>query len=352
MEELLKKGAVDRPEDYSQPRAWRHSEIAGAFRPVSWKEKAMNQFVTYPKRNQQNQSTCVAYALAKQLAVDELSENKVWRELSPRSVYPYVYAPGGGSSAIVATKLVTKQGMTLEHLLKNDGLTEGDARLDTGYATDAKQIALVYKPSSYVEVEALFDTIASVIQEFRDQGIKKVVTVTVIGTNNGTWMSAFPKPLTGKESSSQVWYHRVTVTDYGLINGKKYLSIDNSWGEQCGNKGQQFLSIDHQPYIYGGIYTINMPDNWQQLTGTGIAPPKWEWKYDLSYGAEGIDVEKLQIAMQSIGMFPVSSIIKPTGRYYGMTQKSVEMFQASFGLPVTGSVDARTRAQLNSIFKA
>lgn len=347
------KGAIDRPDDFFQPRAWRHEEIAGGPIQVIWKEKnpAKGEFVTYPKRHQGKQSSCVTYVLAKQLTVDEFSENGVWRELSPHSLYPYVVQPGGGSNSFQATKLVSKQGMTLESLFKSDGLSEAEISVDNGYAYDARQVALVYKPQSFVQASSDFDTIAGIIQNHRDQGIKKVVGVTVIGQNNGTWIgSAFPiKP--NNPNDPNIWYHRICITDFGLINGKKALALDNSWGEIPGFKGQQFLFEDYQPFMYGAIYTLNQPDNWQQLGISSVIPPKHQWYTNLTVGSKGSDVTALQIALQSMGMFPISTIVKPTGAFYGITKKGVELFQASMALPVTGIVDEATRVKLNTIFK-
>lgn len=346
-DELFGKGAADRPEDYNGPRAWRHEEIAGAITAgPEWIEKdPVKGFVTYPKRDQGMQSSCVCYTLAKQLAVDELSENGHYRELSPRSLYPYVVVPGGGSSSLNATKLTTKIGMTLDYLLPSDGLTEEEIASDKGYVTDARQIALIYRPGSFIEASTDFETIAGIIDSFKKKGIKKVVGITVIGRNNGTWASAFPVP--PKPGNDGLWYHRVAVTDFGLIGGKKHLAIDNSAGERVGNKGQQFLSIDYSGAIYGAIYTLNISDK----ATVGTTPPKYQWTTDLAYGSKGVAVTMLQEALQSLGMFPVSDILAPTGNYFGLTQKCVEIFQQAFFIPVTGKVDAATREQLNKIFK-
>ena len=95
-EDQYSKSELGRPEEYLSDKSWRHEEIAGAFKPAVWTEKKPWDFITYPKRDQGPQSTCTCYTLAKQLAVDELSENGVWRELSPRSLYPFVFVASGG----------------------------------------------------------------------------------------------------------------------------------------------------------------------------------------------------------------------------------------------------------------
>lgn len=341
-------GAIDQPEDYFQEGSYRHEEIAGASIPVTWIEKDLaTGFDIYPIRNQGAQESCVTYALAKQLAVDELSENGIYRELSPRSLYPYVFVPGGGSSAINATNVATKQGMTLEYLLPTDGLQESEVEKDTGYGTDAKLIALVYKPDSFIQCPTDFETIASILSSFKAQGKKKVITVTVRGINNGTWFSNFPKP--PDPSNAATWAHRISITDFGLIGGKKVLAFDNTFGINAGNKGQQFFTEDYVPYIYGGIYTLNKPDNLVSLAQT-VPPPTYTWNVDLATGSSGPDVLMLQKALQSMGMFPINTVVIPTGNFYGITKAAVQLFQTNFGLPITGKVDEITRQKLNDIF--
>lgn len=343
------KGATDKPEDYFGPKAWRHEEIAGAPAPATWVEKSLyTGFISYPKKNQAGSFSCVIQALAKQLAVDELQENGAYRELGPRSIYPYVYLPDGGSSSITATTWAKNHGMTLESLLPGDKYNEQAMRSDQGYLKDAKLIATIYKPDSFVECNADFETIASILQGFRNQGIKKVITTSLIGQDNGSWFSTMPVPPKNPSNLSP-WYHRVSITDFGLIGGKKVLAFDNSWGEGPGNKGQQFLTQDYAPFLYGGIYTLNRPDDFQQQ-GLQIQPPTYTWNVDLAFGSAGPDVTALQQALQSLGMFPISSVVKPTGMFFGVTQKGVQLFQAAFGLPITGIVDAITRAKLNNIF--
>lgn len=351
-EENFGKGAIDKPEDFLKPDAPVHAEIAGAMQPAVWVEKdPKTGFITFPKRNQGVKSDCTCYAAAKALSIDELSENGHYRELSPDAVYPYVVQPGGGANSLDVMNFVVGKGMTLEALYASEPLTEAEAsdpalKTNNAIGLDAKQIGMVYAPSKIVQCPTDFETIASILTSFQAQGVKKGVTVTIVGQNNGTWLSTMPA-VPSQASTAAFWYHRVVVTDFGLINGKKVLAFDNSWGDQIGNAGQQFFTEDYAPYIYGGVYTISQPD---VSTISPMPKPSYDWTVDLQLGSSGPDVVALQTALQSIGMFPLNSIVKPTGYFGGITQEGVKMFQSGFALEVTGVVDAPTIALLNSIF--
>lgn len=338
-------GELARPEHFLAPDSPQHSEIAGSFQPAQWAEKALNAFITYPNRNQTAKSDCTCYALAKALSIDELQENGNWRELSPDSVYPYVVKPGGGASSLDAMNFSVSKGMTLEALYQSDGLTEAEAEDPSKIGTDAKIVGMVYKPGSIVQSASDIETIASILQGYRMQGIKKGVMATVVGQNNGTWLSPFPTP---PNSQNGLWYHRILITDYGLIQGQKKLAFDNSWGTAAGQGGQQFLGKEYEPYLYGAAYTLNIPDAGSQAQT--VPPPAYTWSSDLSVGSSGPDVLALQQALQSLGMFPIATVVKPTGYFGGITKAGVILFQESFGLPQTGVADAATREKLNGIF--
>ncbi len=350
--DIFPAGVLDTPDLFMKPTAPQSAEIAGAFGPAVWKEKNTNGFITYPSRYQGPTSACVAYWIAKQLAVDEYSENGVYRELSPRSLYWAGFVPGGGMYTLQAADLATKRGVTLEYLLPSDGKTEQEMRTAADYGVDARQVALIYKPSSFLEVATKFDEIAAIIDGYRSIGKKKVVGITMVGVNNGTHGDLFPKPptvpmITDGKLTPGLWAHKVTVTDFGTVNGKRYLAIDNTLIKGV---GQQLLGEEWLPYIFGGIYSLDLPDDWLRAAGQSVDRPHHVWKTDLSVGSKGEEVRILQEALQSIGMFPIDAVVKPTGNYFGVTMNAVKTLQAAFDLQQTGTVDEPTRKRLNEIF--
>lgn len=345
MDDTFGKGILDRPTDPSDPRDYRHEEIA-AFAPVEWMEKRAAEFLTYPKHNQNGSSSCVANTKAKQLEVDELGENGVYRQLSPRSIYGYGFIPDTGGMYIrKAADIITSQGATLGSILSSEGLSEGDMRNLSDYHKDGQQIAKIYKCDSVVFCNKDFDTIASVLENFRSAGKPKAVGIAVPGWKNQTWQGTNPMPGVGAPD----WYHAVTVIDYGLMGGKKFLSIDNSWGESVGLAGQQFLGEEYEPLIYSADYTLNLSDDWMSSMAT-IIKPSYQWNTDLAVGDSGTDVQVLQKALQSLGMFPIDSVVTPTGYFGGITRQAVLTFQSVYGITSTGIVGPVTRAKLNTLF--
>jgi hypothetical protein len=335
------------PQEKPDERDYLHKEIAAGLSLPNWVEKKPEDFISYPIKNQGSTSACVAFSFAKQLEIDELSENGVYRILSPRSLYSLGYLPNGGMYDRQAATILIQKGMTLNSLLPSDNLTEQQMRDASDYKPDAQQVALVYKHDNIIFADNNLDTIASIIESYRQQGQKKGVGIIIAGSNNGTWLSTFPKPPASNETK---WYHKVVATDYGLINGVKYISIDNSWGTYAGMQGKQFLGEDYVPFILETDYTLNLPDNWRDLAQT-IPKPHYVWNNDLKIGSTGEDVLMLQKALQYLGMFPINSIQQPTGYFGGLTRQAVMTFQVAYQIsPVSGIVGPLTRAKLNQLF--
>ena len=340
------KGNASRPGDPLPGDAGLHTEVSAAPATPDWQEKSPSAFVTYPKKNQGTNDSCMAQSGAKMLSVEKMNESGIYRELSAHSIYPFGFVAGGGMTDPSLTTVLTTKGATLETLFpsydaQGNPLTEEVMRDPTGLLPDAADIGEVYKAGVPVYCASDLDTIASILESYQKAGKKKVVRVSVVGSNNSTWFSEFPAPPGPNDS---LWYHSVVATDFGLINGKKYISIDNSWGLAPGVQGQQFLGEEYQPKMYGAFYIL--PPG--APTGT---KPSYTWNNDLSIGSGGNDVLALQKALQYLGMFPTDEVIKPTGYYGGITVQAVKLFQAAYQItPQSGVVGPLTRAKLNELF--
>ena len=70
--------------------------------------------------------------------------------------------------------------------------------------------------------------------------VGKGAVIGVVGTNNGTWNSKFPKPPALGTPQSKLWVHAILAVGFVKIEGKLYIKIKNSWGT-IGENGYQYL---------------------------------------------------------------------------------------------------------------
>ncbi|MDD5220838.1 MAG: peptidoglycan-binding domain-containing protein, partial [Candidatus Bipolaricaulis sp.] len=255
-------------------------------------------------------------------------------------------------------KWLNKNGATLEHLLPSNNLNELAIRDLSDYKTGDRQVALVYKPNgfAYLPPNFTFDDIAQILQT------GQCMSASVVMTNEGwTNKNGWVEPPLPNTPQSQLGYHAVTLTDYGLVNGKKTISFEHAWGNWgYKGKGVGFFQENYLPYMFiPPQYLLNLPNNWRDTQANTTEKPKWNWKYDLYYGMENsTDVKMLQKALKYEGVFPLS--VSETGNFYGITFSAVidlqEKYKNEILIPVgltepTGYVGEATRKVLNRLFK-
>ena len=92
-----------------------------------------------------------------------------------------------------------------------------------------------------------------------------------------------------------------------------------------------------------------------ELTGEGLTISEVERRYirELSIGKRGVDVEALQYFLAFIGyFFPNLPPIPITGFFGEMTRDAVFSFQAAYGLPITGIVDAALFNKIVEVYQS
>ena len=245
-------GANDRPEHYEAPGAL--VDLPAAI----WEGKTV--FTTYPIKNQGSAYDCVWNWLAKSIAVWNMNHNGgAYIELSPKSGYCYTYQSQGGCNSIQAADFAYKNGVTLESLLPSNLVPETQLRDPSNYTAEAKYIAKVaFCGPPHVSMPSDFESIAAQLQDYQNRGVKAVIGISVQMMNNGTTFTAFPRipSFTPLSDDPRAWYHRITITDFGIINGQKVLAVDNSGGTSYGNNGQQYLTKDWEPFLYGALRPV------------------------------------------------------------------------------------------------
>lgn len=254
MKENIKSGAIM---DIYDARDYQWSEIGKASAPFNWKEGFDIEDklgFKIPVKSQGGSLSCGGQAFSYYAQVLEYLHTKTFEERSAKFLYSQCWCPEGGSRGRDICKILKSQGSAKEAFLPSyyqdkTPLSEEDYRDTSSINNVIRQDAKSTLALSYANVNPDIDSIAQAIRD------NNGCVIGVTGENNGTWYSEFPKPPTKNQ-----WNHWVYACKAKLIKGKKYIGIINSWGEECGNKGIQWIGED-----YFSAYT-DYPAVWQGWT--------------------------------------------------------------------------------------
>ncbi len=254
VEKKFGTGAVRNKVDL-RDRKWK--KVAKAVTPFDWEkgydiEEELSKKLgipgfRIPVKDQNGSFSCCGQAAAYYESVQDAFEKGVFIERSARDAYSQIFYPEGGGSSIRDTvNLMTKKGVCKEAMMVSyeNGRPPGEGfmrnRLDANDTTKAD--ALTAKGTAYASVASNIDEYAQAIQNCHG------LVFCVDGQNNGTWLTKFPKPPTEME-----WRHALYAGKAKLIKGKKYIGILNSWGEECGERGWQWIGEDYFARRMGGF---------------------------------------------------------------------------------------------------
>lgn len=194
-----------------------------------------NDLVT---KDQNGSYSCGGQAWAYYGEVLETVATGTYEPRSARWIYSQTFVEGGGSSGRNNSDVVTKQGWALEkHALSYDNgkpPREAFMRLKPFLSPEAKESMEVSKALSYLQVRGDIDVVAQAIRD--NYGC----VITLAGQDNGTWRSEFPKPPNNKD-----WFHHLYCGKAKMIGGKKYIAVKNSWGNDTGKEGWQWIGEEY-----------------------------------------------------------------------------------------------------------
>ena len=291
---------------------YKHEELFSAS-PVEWKEKT--EFRSFPIRNQDGSSMCVAFATAKCLGVNNLNEKGEYVTLSPRDIYTRRNTTGQGMWIQNAGDIVKTYGATLEALMPSENIGEVLANKSNDRTPESEKMALEYKAKGYVFI-ANTPTVMDDIAQMVDKGYTVLITTHFA---NEEWTDT---PTIKVPKDKAPYYHAITVTDYFLKNGEKYLVIEDSWGQAYGNKGRRFLSETWvRSRFTGAMYFIDW--KFEQ-----VQKPRFTFNKVMLYGQKTADIVKLQDVLKFEGLMPTTQ--QSTGYYGEITRKGVLAFQRKY----------------------
>lgn len=293
----------ERPEiEKAKDFQFQDMELAGAAMP-QWKNKQPQEWKNYPSRNQITSSSCVAQAFSKALftlGYDVVSAHPIYRSrknFNEKGMWLYDGAD-----------ILKKMGTVSESVSKSQNLGEYEMNREIDVAAKKVLASSPFKIGGYAYVNGKsIEDIAAAIEENKH-------CVLTFGASNSEWTDI------PEIKGPAAWYHAVCGIDYTIYNGKKYIVIEDSWGENVGQFGDRRL--------------ISEEFLKERCTGAMVVLPyveekKQAYKFTkvLRLGSSGVDVENLQKALKILGFFPQIQI---TNHYGKVTELAVKKFQEAY----------------------
>lgn len=333
-------------------------ELGGKLAPFDWDKgydieaeisAALGMPFTFHVKNQGSSGSCGGQAAAYHDQALKALFGKTPAERSAKFVYSQIYYPGGGTTQQDVGEVLTKQGVAPEALCPSYSPT-GQPLAEEQYerpqditgaarasASAAMALSYAYTP------DASIDTVAAALAA--GAGVRVILR----GSNNGTWLSAEPKPPSYAPAglSNDPWAHFLYLGKAFLENGAKKVWALNSWGVGAGIGGWQ--KLDEAYFASGavlGAQTVVYNPN-------PVTAFRHTFTSAIKLGDRGAEVVALQSALQALLCFP-SGV--PISGYYGpITEGAVLRFQLRYRVAAVAElqelggslVGPATRAALN-----
>lgn len=325
---------------------YRFAEIVSAIEPVNWIEKPQNTWRKFPIFNQNGSGSCVAQTLRKLYGVYIWLNTGVYVDISASHIYQRrSNKPGTGMSGTNAFDIAQK-GTTLEQFAPSEKMN--DAQMDNIKVLPfMEKIGETFKLGTYITVSPTdIDTVASIIQKTGKAVMVWFYFTYPEWTNTPTVLD----PNLNLSAPSTL-RHSVAAVDFTLVNGKKALIIDESWGLGTALDGQRIITED-----------FFKARNWFAAHFQNFAfeqvseKPKYTFTTPLEFGSTSADVKALQNILKYENLYPTN--VESTGYYGSITAAGVLKWQtqhnvapASELVPLAGRrVGTKTVTALNQIY--
>ena len=320
-------------------------EVVASAAVVNWIEKVQSAWRKFPIFNQNGSGSCVMQTETKELGIMRWLKDNIYVHFSATHGYQQrINKPEAGMGAVDARE-IAKKGITLEVLTPSQNLT--DQQMDSAIVEEYKRkVGEIFAVSNYLHLaQKDIDAVASTIQA-TGKGVMLFFYFKI-----EEW-TEHPKVLFPNLdlNASDTLRHAVCAVDYTLVNGKKCLIIEDSWGSSFGLAGQRVIDEDFfkARNWYAG-YLVNF------VFDGNIIKPKHTFLTDLEFNKPNPanEVKALQDCLKYEKLFPTNT--DSTGFFGAITKKAVQDFQVRYNIanalnPSFGRVGPKTRAKLNEIF--
>ncbi len=296
------------------------------FNPVVWAAKDFADIVKFPVRDQDGSGTCVMQTGALMCGIENFLEEGKFIEFSV-DLYNFKTSPGAGMMGVEALDLLKNKGLTLEILIPSMKMGETQIAELKRKVSD-NEIAKIFRIKDYYQLPFSIDAIATIMENGRKNMVAKPLMVW-FQFPRAEWDSK-PKLST---SNYDIVRHSVTARDYGMIDGKKGIFVQDSWGLHSTTvNGLRFISEDYlKERMIFCAYVNDQPNNWQENK-----PSVTIIKRVLRLGSTGEDVKELQRLLN----------ISQDGNFGPATRQAVIEFQRANGLTADGVVGPQTLIKL------
>lgn len=303
-----------------------HKDLATSI-SLNWIEKDFDEIPVFPVRDQDGSGSCVAQSLALILGIENFLEEKRFVEFSAKDIYTRRSNKDTmGMMGVEALEIARKYGCTLEALIPSQ--KQGESEINTiDRKTSDEEIAKIFKIKDYYQLPFSIEQIATIMESGRKNGVAKPLMVWFMFPRK-EW-TAIPEL---SKSNYDMVHHSVTAIDYGILNGKRGLFTQDSWGLHNSTEGGlRFISEDYLKRMTFCAYVNDLPNDHQNEKPNIFTRV-------LRYGSRGDDVKELQKLLK----------INADGIFGRQTEKAVKSFQLENGLVSDGIVGQKTIAKLLS----
>lgn len=318
-------GCRDTQSPEQKSKNYSFSEVCASPTPVVWLEKERDKYRSFPIRDQDGSGTCVCMTYATELGI--IFKEKYGQFIDFSSSFPYQqrkYPETSGCTSEDIYEIFPKLGNCFEKEMPSQKMNDS-------------QVMLVPK-------EKWFDDIAKTwnVKRIALPIDFEVIAGTVQATGKGVmvWFKFHPTEWTNipfVSDKAPTSGHSVTVTDYILKGGKKYLVIQDSWGLAYADQGLRLIS---EEYFYERCYQASYLMSFRtQDNETVPERPKFDGS-----------IVSFQKCMKWLGFFP--SNIQEVEVYGNISRGACIKYQLARGItPALGNLGPITSARLAEEFK-
>ncbi len=316
-------GANDTQTEDQKVKNFSQTEFVSGPACVLWEEKSIDKWKKFPGRNQDGSGMCVAMTYATEMGIICLQKYGKWLDFS--STFPYQqrkYPTSSGCTSEDIYSLFPKIGNVFEKDMPSQLMNDSMAMQVTKekYFDDIAKTFTVAR----IQLPINFETVASTIQQ-TGKGVMAWFKFSV-----PEWID-IPKVSPHPTTSG----HSVTVIDFTLYQGKKYLVIQDSWLLKTSMDGLRLIS---EEYFNTRCFLTSYLMNFQLVQNTDPVRPHFDGS-----------IMSAQKCFKWEGLFPLN--ISEVENWGNITRMACVNFQKRYGIdPVLGNFGPLTQSKLKELF--